>query len=311
MAKDRIFISRKLPLSPKGLEDFEVLQWPHERPPKRQEFIQAAADAHGIISLLSDPLDRETLQQLPRLKAIAQYAVGTNNIDLEYCQHHHIKVSSTPDVLTQASAHHALALLMALARQLPQSQKAARTGQWKTWEPAGHLGLDLQGIKIGLVGMGRIAQCFALKCQQAFDAEIFYHRKNPNGALLPQLNARSLPLDELLSSAQVISLHTPLTTETRHLIGRRELSLMKPNALLINTARGEVVDQKALEDELKKGRFFGVGLDVTEPEPLPLDSSLFHYDRVLITPHIASAEQGTREQMAKMVYEQIKRDLGK
>jgi glyoxylate reductase len=304
--KKRLFISSKLPLdAPSALEIYDWQQWQEDRRPTPKELLHHTRNAHRLISVLSDPLDRHFLSQCPHLEAIAQYAVGLNNIDLDYCKEKNITVTNTPDVLTKASAHHAMALFLTLARQIPQAQKNAKSGQWIQWEPSGFLGLDLEGIQVGIIGFGRIGQEFARLMSKAFNAKVSTLEREKNKPHNLDFHIDYLSMKQLLQTSQVISLHTPLNSSTQQLIQKKEFDLMKDDVIFINTARGEIVDQDDLQDFLNQGRGFGVGLDVTTPEPLPPEHPLFAIDRVLITPHIASAERETRIKMAKIVYQNI------
>jgi glyoxylate reductase len=298
----RIFISRKLPLPPNLSKRFDVRVWPFDRSPTTEDLIEHARECEGLISMLCDDLSAPVLNQLGRLRAIAQYAVGVNNIDLEACKARGIEVSSTPGVLTRASANHALLLMLSVARQLSRGQSIARAGLWRGWEPEGLLGVQLDGATLGIIGMGRIARELGRKCHAAFGMKILYTRKR-NTPLELGYPAELATLKDLLQRSDVISLHTPLTNETQNLLGQREISLMKDEAILINTSRGEVIDQEALVRALEAGKFQGVGLDVTTPEPLLPHHPLYSFERVLITPHIASAERQTREEMARVVYQ--------
>lgn len=307
LAKKKLFISSPLPLTPpKELDQFDWWQWQDQnRRPNQEEYLMHTQEAHRLISVLSDKLDRDFLSRCPKLERIAQYAVGLNNIDLDYCLDRGIIVTNTPDVLTKASAHMALALFLSLARQIPQAQKNAQTGQWKKWEPSGFLGVDCQEISVGILGFGRIGQEFARLMSTTFDAQIFTLEREKHKIQNLSFNVKTMSLDQLLKQSQVISLHTPLTPKTHHLISKRELNLMRDDVILINTARGEIIHQNDLVEFLHQGRGFGVGLDVTTPEPLPPEHPLYSFDRVLITPHIASAEKSTREKMAQIVYHNI------
>lgn len=292
--KKRLIFTHPLPLT----IDHEMSQlFDIETIPFEQLVKQDMIEAHGLISILSDDLSATNLKKFPKLEVIAQYAVGFNNIDLLECQKRGITVCHTPDVLTQATADLAFAMLTSLARKIPEAQKAARDGQWRGWSASDYLGKNLEGAQLGIIGLGEIGSAMAKLCQQSYAMDIFYHNTKPTPKA-QALGAKYLSLEELCSTCDIISLHTPLTTKTKHLIGAKELSLMKPDAILINTARGQVIDQKALCESLKQEKFFGVGLDVTTPEPLAADHELYQYSKVLITPHIGSAQQQTRENMA-------------
>jgi glyoxylate reductase len=227
------------------------------------------------------------------LRAIANMAVGTDNIDLEAAVERGIPVGNTPDVLTDATADLAFALLLALARKIVPGAAKVRGGEWRTWEPAGDLGADLAGATLGVIGWGRIGQAVARRAE-GFGMDVIHSSRSSGVAL-----------EDLLARADFVSVHTPLTPETRHLIGTDALARMKPTALLINTARGGVVDQDALRDALHAGRIAGAALDVTDPEPLPADHPLLDAPNLLVVPHVGSATVRTRAKMAAMAVENL------
>lgn len=292
--KKRLIFTHALPIEldeqMSQLFDIEIVSFD-------QLMLRDSVDCHALISILSDQLTAENLAKFPQCEVIAQYAVGVNNIDLDYCAKKGIIVCHTPDVLNAASADLAFSLLTSLARKIPEAQWAVRNNLWHGWNAFDYLGKSLDGIELGIIGMGKIGATFADLCRRSYGMKIFYHnrRPSPQGAAL---QAQYLELDELCRRCEIISVHTPLTTQTRHLIGEKELGLMRDDAILINTSRGEVIDQDALLVKLKEGKFFGVGLDVMTPEPLPFDHELTQIPRVLITPHIGSAQKQTRETMA-------------
>lgn len=302
--KKKIAVTRILPYDLKEIfpsDQYELKIWQQEISPTKIELQNFASDADGLISLLTDKIDEEFLSCAPKLKAIAQYAVGVNNIDLQACSKRRIIVSNTPDVLTQATANLAFAMMLSLARRIPEAQKSAASGEWLDWMPGKFLGLELQGATLGIFGMGRIGQAMAELCQKSFGMRVLYaHYKN-----FCLEKAEQVSVEALMSKSDVLSLHAPLTSMTRDFFDIEKFSLMKENAILINTARGELIKPQDLELALRNGKFLGVGLDVTAPEPLPLGSPLYQFDRVLITPHIASAEGPVRRKMAKMVAKQM------
>lgn len=265
---------------------------------------QKVADKHGVISLLSDPFTAEVIAAAPNLKAIANYAVGFNNIDVAAATKQGVLVTNTPDVLTETSADLAWALLMAAARRLIEGDNLTRAGQFTGWKPDLLLGMDVYGKTLGIVGAGRIGQAVARRAQ-GFSMKVVYHNRNrlPK-AREEELNMEYMPLTELLSEADFVSLHCPLTKDTHHLIGRKELELMKPSSILVNTARGPVVDEEVLVGFLQKGKLFAAGFDVYEQEP-KLSEGLKELDNVVLAPHIASASEDTRRQMVEMVVDNI------
>jgi glyoxylate reductase len=254
---------------------------------------ERAARADALLTLVTDPVDAATLDAAPNLRAIANMAVGTDNIDLDAAAERGIPVGNTPDVLTDATADLAFALLLALARRIPEGAAKVRAGEWRTWEPAGDLGADLAGATLGVVGWGRIGQAVARRAE-GFGMETIHSSRSS-----------SLPLEELLERADFVSLHVPLTPETRHLIDDAALARMKQSAYLVNTARGGVVDQAALRRALHDGAIAGAALDVTDPEPLPPDHPLLDAPNLLVVPHVGSATVRTRAKMADMAVDNL------
>jgi glyoxylate reductase len=291
----RVFVTRRLPFDAldRLREVHEVDEWPGDMPPSAEEIQAGVAEADGLLSLVTDRVDAAVLDAAPKLRAIANMAVGTDNIDLEAAAERGIPVGNTPDVLTDATADLAFALLLALARKIVPGAAKVRDGEWRTWEPAGDLGADLAGATLGVVGWGRIGQAVARRAE-GFGMQVI-HSSRSSG----------LPLDDLLARADFVSVHTPLTAETRHLVNADVLARMKPTALLINTARGGVVDQDALRDALHAGQIAGAALDVTDPEPLPADHPLLDAPNLLVVPHVGSATVRTRAKMAAMAVENL------
>jgi lactate dehydrogenase-like 2-hydroxyacid dehydrogenase len=291
----RVFVTRELPFAAldrlKAAYDVDV--WEHPAPPPPAALRERASTADGLLCMLTDRVDAAVLDAAPRLRAIANMAVGTDNIDLAAAAERGVPVGNTPGVLTDATADLALALLLAIARRLPEGEARVRDGRWGPWQPAEDLGCDLAGATLGIVGWGRIGQAVARRAE-AFGMRVV-HSSRSSG----------LPLDELLSTADAVSLHTPLTPATRHLIDAAALRRMKPTAYLVNTARGGIVDQVALRSALAGGEIAGAALDVTDPEPLPADDPLLEAPNLLVVPHIGSATAGTRARMAEMAVENL------
>jgi glyoxylate reductase len=291
----RVFVTRVLPFP--ALERLraahEVDEWPGELPPPPAGLRAHASGAEGLLTLITDRVDEGLLDAAPRLRAIANMAVGTDNIDVEAAAARGIAVGNTPDVLTDAATDLTFALLLALARRIVPGAEKVRAGAWRTWEPAADLGADLTGATLGIVGWGRIGRAVARRAE-GFGMEIV-HSSRSSG----------VPLDELLARADVVSLHTPLTPETTHLIDSAALARMKTTALLVNSARGGVVDQDALRAALHAGEIAGAALDVTDPEPLPPDHPLLDAPNLLVVPHVGSATVRTRARMAEMAVENL------
>jgi glyoxylate reductase len=294
-AMAKVFVTRRLPFDAldRLREAHEVDEWPGDMPPAPEELRAGVAEAEGLLSLVTDRIDAGVLDAAPRLRAIANMAVGTDNIDLRAAAARGIAVGNTPDVLTDATADLAFALLLALARRIVPGAAMVRAGGWKTWEPAKDLGADLSGATLGIVGWGRIGQAVARRAG-GFGLDVI-HSSRSSG----------LPLEELLARSDFVSLHTPLTPETRHLVDAGFLGRMKPSALLVNTTRGGVVDQDALRSALQAGEIAGAALDVTDPEPLPADHPLLDAPNLVVVPHVGSATVRTRAKMAAMAVENL------
>ncbi|MGQ4870806.1 MAG: glyoxylate reductase [Candidatus Thorarchaeota archaeon] len=302
---DSVFVTRKIP--DRGLNEitraFRTSVWPNEEPPSRKEIIENARECTGLVTLLSDPIDAEVLDALPRLKIVAQYAVGYDNIDVEHATKRGIMVTNTPGVLTETTADLAWGLLMAASRRIVEADRYVRRGEWRVaWGPEMLLGVDVYGATLGIVGMGRIGYAMT-KRATGFGMTILYTSRSMTDITTKaerELGAKRVDLDILLRSSDFVSIHVPLTKETRHLIDRDKLAVMKPTAILINTARGPVIDEEALAEALANGRIRAAGLDVFEKEPLAADSPLLDLDNVVLTPHIGSASIETRSRMAEI-----------
>jgi glyoxylate reductase len=301
--RPRAFVARRIPEEGLTLvgDECDMDLWEDELPPPRDELLRRVAGVDGVLTLLTDKVDDEFLDAAgPQLKVVSNYAVGFDNIDVAACARRGIPVGNTPGVLTDTTADLAFALLMAAARRLPEGDRYVRAGSWKTWGPMLLLGPDVHGATIGIVGFGRIGQAVARRAQ-GFGMEILYHDvQELPGEVTKPLGATFLPLEELLPRSDYVSLHVNLSPVTRHLINADTLSWMKPTAVLVNTSRGPVVDQAALANALRNGVIWAAGLDVTDPEPIPMDDPLVGLDNCLIVPHIASASRATRGKMAAM-----------
>ncbi len=299
-SKPRVFVTRIIPEVGLSLIrnacDAEI--WPDPLPPPADMLRSKLANIDGLVSLLTDRLDAGVLDHAPRLKVVSNFAVGFNNIDVKACTERGIAVGNTPGVLTDATADMAFCLLIAAARRVVEGHAYTLSGQWKTWEPLGHLGQDLAGRTLGIVGMGRIGAALAKRCHGGWDMKILYHDVNKNAKAEADFHARQVDLPTLLREADFVSLHTDLNDATRGMIGAAQFQMMKRSAVLINTARGPLVDQKVLAEALKAGTIFAAGLDVTDPEPPLLSDPLLTLPNVVIAPHIASATVQTRNQMA-------------
>ncbi|MCC6509035.1 MAG: D-glycerate dehydrogenase [Pirellulaceae bacterium] len=300
--KPTVFVTRQIPAM--GLEAIARVaeMRVHEKPmpPTRQELLQGVQGCAGILSLLSDRIDSEVFDAAgANLRVVSNFAVGYNNIDVTEAKRRDISVGNTPDVLTDATADIAVALILAAARRLREAADGVIHGQWKTWEPLGWIGMDLRGKTLGIVGMGRIGQATAERLVHGWQMKLLYTSRSPKPDVDRQLGGRHVALDELLSDSDVISVHVSLSPETRHLINAEALSKVKLNTVLVNTSRGEVIDQMALVTALKKQQLFAAGLDVCDPEPLPVNHPLLELPNCIVLPHIGSATVSARNAMAQ------------
>ena len=293
-----VFVTRRLPgeaPAARLAEQASVETWPGDDPPTPEALRTHAAPCRALLTMLTDRVDGELLDGCPDLRIVSNMAVGYDNIDLAAASERGVLVTNTPGVLTEATADLAFALLLAQARRLPEGERAVREGRWGTWHPGWMLGAEVHGMTLGIIGGGRIGRAVARRAA-AFDMRVRYTSRRPHD----DMPGAYTPLDELLATADAVSLHVPLTAETTHLIDRRALRRMRPHAILVNTSRGGVIDQEALRTALVEGWIGGAALDVTTPEPLPPDDPLLQAPNLLVTPHIGSATGRTRERMADL-----------
>jgi glyoxylate reductase len=275
-----------------------------ERPGFGLQLLEQLPEAEGIVSMLIDRVDDALLSRAPRLRVVSNYAVGYDNIDVAACTRRRIPVGNTPGVLTDATADLAMTLLLTCARGTVKAATDARSGLWRAWTPTGWLGADLRGATLGIIGMGKIGRAVAERAK-GFGLNIVYFKPNRDRSTESTLGARYLPLDDLLRESDFVSLHCPLTQETLGLINEAALQKMKRTAILVNTARGPVVETAALVRGLQEGWIAGAGIDVTDPEPLPAGHPLYDLPNCLVVPHIGSATHGTRRRMAEMACENL------
>jgi len=306
MPKWKVFVTRIIPDEGLNLvlENCDAEVWQEETPPPKEIIIEKIKDCEGILTLLTDKIDAEIMDNAPKLRVISNYAVGYDNIDVKSATQRGIMVTNTPGVLTETTADLAFALILATARRIVEADKFTRSGKWKSWGPMLFLGRDVYGATLGIIGLGRIGQAVVRRAK-GFNMKVIYYSRKRKEDVERELGVEYRELHSLLKEADIVSIHTPLTEETYHLIGEKELSLMKPTAILINTARGAVVDQKALYKALKERRIFGAGLDVYEKEPIEADDPLLELDNVVLLPHIGSASVETRGKMARMAAENL------
>ena len=306
MPRPRVYVTRHLPGDAIDFlrQHADVEVWAGELPVPQGELESQAAQSDGLLTLLTDRIDEALLERAPRLLVISNMATGFDNVDAAAAGRRNVLVTRTPGVLSETTADFAFALMLAAARRVVEGDRYVRDGRWKTWGPEILLGHDIYSATLGIVGMGGIGQEMARRAR-GFRMRILYNSRTQKPVLERRYSMKFVSLDELLRESDFVSLHAPLTPETRHMIGERELQLMKPTAVLVNTARGALVDQHALFQALKAHRIAAAALDVTDPEPLPADHPLLALDNVIITPHIASASVATRSRMAMLAAENL------
>ena len=305
MSEHKVFVTRQLP--PATLErlsahcDLEV--WGDFMPPPYEVILEKVSQLSGLVCLLTDRIDARLMDAGSSLKVISNMAVGFDNIDIAAASARGIPVGNTPDVLTETTADFAFALLMAVARRIPEAKQYIHAGKWRTWHPTVLSGQDIYGATLGIVGFGRIGRALARRAS-GFNMRVLVDTLEPE-AEVSEAGGEKVRLDELLRESDYVSLHVPLTEDTKHLISKDELAAMKPTSVLINTSRGGVIDQAALYEALSDGVILAAGLDVTEPEPIALDDLLLTLDNCLVMPHIASASVATRRKMAEMAVDNL------
>ena len=307
MQKPRVYVTRELP--ERGLkiikEHFDSEVWPEYAPPPKEVIIEKVRDVDALASLLSDKIDAEVFDVAPRLKIVAQMAVGFDNIDVKEATRRGIYVTNTPGVLTETTADFAWTLLMAVARRVVEADKYVHNRKWKVgWHPSMLLGRDVYGATIGVVGAGRIGSAVARRAR-GFNMRIIYYDVVARPELEKEIGAKRVDLETLLSESDFVSVHVPLIKATHHLVNAERLKLMKNTAYIINNSRGPVVNEKALYKALAEGWIAGAALDVFEQEPTPADNPLLTLANVVVAPHISSSSHETRSRMAEMVAENL------
>lgn len=304
--KPLVLMTHELPEDWVGelLDEYHVIKGINEERGLDSSLIKYLDKAEGILCLLDDPIPAEHLERAPKLKVVSNMAVGVDNIDLAACTRLGIAVGHTPGALTEGTADLTVALLLAVCRRLPTASEDARQGRWTNWDPTGWLGVDLKNSIVGIVGLGKIGTAVGERLA-AFGTQIIFTNRSSLPEKEKKLKATQVSLDELLRTSDFICLHVPLTEETANLINEQAFRKMKSSAILINAARGAIVDTSALTRALKEGHIRAAGLDVTEPEPLPPSHPLYQLDNCLITPHIGSATFQIRQTMAKIALENL------
>lgn len=304
MSKPTVYVTRQLPepVMTALTQRFRLTRPPETAPPTRETILAGIRDADAVICTLAEQIDASVLAEASHLRIIANYAVGYNNIDLEAAYAKHIVVTNTPDILTESTADLTWALLLATARRVIEGHDLVRQGNWTGWEPRQLLGTDVFGRTLGIIGMGRIGQAVARRAA-GFNMNVLYYNRTVKD-FPGQPSWKRVTLGEVLAQADYLTLHVPFTPDTHHLIGSRELRLMRPTAFLINVSRGAVVDEAALVAALQEGRLAGAGLDVYEHEPL-VHSGLLALLQVVTLPHLGSATHATRIRMGMVCLENI------
>ncbi|MBU5348317.1 2-hydroxyacid dehydrogenase [Paenibacillus lautus] len=309
--KPKIFITRKIPSNTldKLTQVCEVDMWDEEEIPVPRDVLkQKVRDVEGLLCLLTEAIDQPLLEQAPHLKVVSNMAVGYNNIDVAEASSRGIMVTNTPGVLTETTADLTFALLMAASRRVVEASQYLRNGEWKTWSPMQLTGQDIYQSTMGIIGLGRIGQALA-KRAKGFDMRVLYFNRSRKLDAEQESGIEYAELDDLLAQSDFVCLMTPLSDETYHLIGKRELELMKSTAVLINSARGGIVDEEALYDALAQGKIWAAGLDVFEQEPIRMDHPLLKLPNVVTLPHIGSASIRTRTLMAELAADNLIRGL--
>ena len=304
--KPRVYVTRLLPKEAMDRVNAfcDAKTWDGPLPPPREVLEENVANIDGLLSLLTDKIDAALMDKASKLKVISNYAVGFDNIDIPAATKRGIIVGNTPGVLTETTADHAFALLMAAGRRIVEGDKEVRAGKWKTWGPMILLGQDIHGATLGIIGLGRIGSAVAQRAK-GFGMKILYYDVIRQEKAEKELGIQYTDLDKLLSQSDFITIHTNLTKETHHLIGAKQFEIMKRTCILVNTSRGPIVDNMALFEALRNKKIAYAALDVTEPEPLPADHPLLTLDNVIVVPHIASASVASRTKMGLMAADNL------
>ena len=305
MGKAKVFVTRRLPDATldRLAAHSQLDVWEGFLPPDYETIREKMGDLSGILCLLTDRVDAQLMDAASNLQVVSNMAVGYDNVDVVAATERGIPVGNTPGVLTETTADFAFALMMSVARRIPEAQKYIQDGKWQTWHPTVLSGQDIFGATLGIIGFGRIGQAVARRAK-GFHMRILVNTGGHDKEIR-EIGAEKASLERTLSESDFVSLHVPLNEITQHMIGERELELMKSTAILINTARGGVVDGEALYKSLDRGEIFAAGLDVTDPEPIPLNDPLLTLDNCLVVPHIASASVATRAKMADMAADNL------
>lgn len=302
----KIYLTRKLPeIAFELLEESKIDYNFHKRdfPIPRKKLLQEVQNCDGLVSMLTEQIDKEVIDSMKRCKVVGNYAVGYNNIDVEYAKRKNIIITNTPDVLTESTADLTLALILVTSRRIKEGEKYLRAGKYKTWKPTLLLGMELKNKTIGIIGAGRIGTAVGIRAK-AFGTKIIYHSNHYNQVLEKKTEAKKVSIQNLLANSDIVSIHLPLDKNTYHYIDDKKLKLIKRKPVIINTSRGELIDEKALIKYLKKDKLRAVGLDVFENEP-HLNPELLKFDNVFILPHLGSATNEARSGMAELAVRNV------
>ena len=313
MSKPRVLLTRQIPESAFSVvrECADIDVWQENVPIPRDVFLEKVRDIEGLYCLLTDTVDEELLAQAPRLRIVSTMAVGYDHIDVQACTKRKISVGNTPGVLTETTADFAFALLMAAARRIGEGSEFVKAGHWGAWDPALLLGQDIYGGTLGIIGFGRIGQAVARRAKGFGMRVLVSHIHSASAPILRETGAVQVPFNQVVTESDFLSLHVPFTGNTQHLINQGVLRRMKSTAILINTSRGKVVDQRALYHALKERQIAYAALDVTDPEPLAAEDLIVALPNCLVVPHIASASVSTRTKMAVMAVENLRAGLSR
>lgn len=307
-SEPRVFVTREIPSA--GLDKVRAAcsaeVWTEPLPPSRSTLLEKIAGCDGVLTLLTEKVDAEFMDAAgPQLKVISNFAVGFNNIDIAEATSRKIRVGNTPDVLTHATADMAFSLLISASRRIVEAQTYIQQGKWKTWEPLGHIGVDLLGKTVGIVGMGRIGFAMSQRCQGGWGMQVLYHDKFRSERAEQELGARQVDFDTLLKESDFVSVHTDLNESTQDMFNTDAFAKMKSTAVFVNSARGPIHNGRDLYHALKEGQIFAAGLDVTNPEPIDSDDPLLTLPNCVIAPHIASATFSSRNGMAEIAADNL------
>jgi glyoxylate reductase len=308
LKKQKVFVTRVIPAAglDRVVEACQADVWTAALPPSRDELLKKVAGCDGLLTLLTEKIDAELMDAAgPQLKVVSNFAVGFNNIDVSEASRRGIRVGNTPDVLTDATADMAFALLISAGRRIVEGQDYIRAKKWKTWEPMGHIGADLWQKTVGIVGLGRIGLAMARRCHGGWKMRVLYHDKFRNEKAEAELGATQVDFDTLLAESDFVSVHADLNDSTRGMFDAAAFAKMKTSAVFVNTARGPLHKQKDLYEALKSGAIFAAGLDVTDPEPPATDDPLLTLPNCVVAPHIASATVSSRNGMAEIAADNL------